>query len=76
MNAAGWRFCFDSQFADAAANDCVHHVQVKSKLFTMALSRNGSGDDGDALRCDGRRVNEQAAVHVEMKLLLLPGYQA
>jgi hypothetical protein len=24
----------------------------------------------------GRRVNEQTAVHVEMKLLLLPGYQA
>ena len=55
----------------------MHHVQqVKSKLFTMALSRNGSGDDGDALRCEGRRVNEQAAVHAEMKLLLLPGYQA
>ena len=50
--------------------------QMKSKLFTMALSRNGSGDDGDALRCEGRRVNEQAAVHAEMKLLLLPGYQA
>ena len=77
MNAAGWRFRFDSQFADKAANDCVHHVQqVKIKLFTMALSRNGSGDDGDALRCDSRRVNEQAAVLAEMKLLLLPGYQA
>ena len=54
---------------------CINR-QERNKLCTLVLRRNGNGDDGDALRCEGRRVNEQAAVHAEMKLLLLPGYQA